>query len=59
MLKEYDEQEKARLEEAEKSKQHYQKANVPGTRTFEVQTNAVKQRIEAMKKEKAKPNHDK
>ncbi|MEO0340311.1 MAG: hypothetical protein AAF242_14010 [Bacteroidota bacterium] len=59
MLKEYEENEKARLIEAEKSTKHYLTANAPGTRTFEKQTDAVRARIEAMKKEKAKPNHTK
>lgn len=57
-LKEYEEQEKARQEVAEKTRQFYLTVNVPGDRTFEKQTDAVRARIEAMKKEKAKPNHD-
>ena len=59
MLKEYADQEKERLEDAKKSKDHYLKVDLPGTRTFEVQTESVRQRIAAMKKEKAKPNHNK
>lgn len=58
LLKEYEEQEKARQAEAKKSAEHYLQVDLPGTRTFEKQTNAVRERIEAMKKEKAKPNHD-
>jgi hypothetical protein len=57
-LKEYEEQEKARQEEAKKSAAHYNSVDLPGKRTFDKQTDKVRERIEAMKKEKAKPNHD-
>ena len=58
LIKEYEDQEKQRLEVAEKTTAFYAANNVPGNRTFEKQTDAVRARIEAMKKEKAKPNHD-
>lgn len=55
---EYKKLKKERLEDAKKAKEHYDSVNLPGDRTFEVQTEALRERIEKMKKEKAKPNHD-
>jgi hypothetical protein len=55
---EYKKLDKERLEDAKKAKEHYESVNLPGDRTFEVQTDAVRDRIAKMKIEKAKPNHD-
>ena len=57
-LKEYEDQEKARQEVAEKTRQFYLTVNLPGDRVFDVQTDAVRKRIADMEKERAKPNHD-
>ena len=57
-LKEYQEQEKERQEVAGETQKHYLSVNLPGDRTMEVDTDGVRERIAAMKAEKAKPNHD-
>ena len=59
LLKEYKEQEAIRQEDAKAADLHYKDANVPGTRTFGVSADAVRQRIQEMKAVKALPNHDK
>ena len=60
LLDEYKELKKVRLEEAEKSKQHYLSVNLPGSRKMsgDVDTDAVRKRLEEMKVVKALPNHD-
>ena len=59
LMKEYKEQEAARQEEAKAADLHYKTANVPGDRTFGVNADEVRKRIEEMKEVKALPNHDK
>ena len=58
-LKEYEELDKIRKEEGEKSNAHYKSVNLPGDRTFDHSIEDARAMVEAMKKEKAKPNHDK
>lgn len=59
LLNEYKELEAIRQKEAEASDEHYKTADLPGTRTFGVNADDVRRRIEEMKEEKAQPNHDK
>ena len=57
-LKEYQDQEKDRQEVASETQKFYLSVNLPGDRSMEVDTEGVRKRIEAMKEEKAKPNHE-
>ena len=59
LTKEYEELNKERLEDGEKSRKHYLSVNLPGDRTKGVQTENVRARIAAMKKEREKSNQDK
>ena len=58
MLNDYKVQEAERQEAAKESNAHYKSVDLPGTRTFGVDADAVRARIEEMKKVKALPNHD-
>lgn len=58
LTKEYEEQEKHRQEVAAKSRAHYNSLNLPGDRVQKVDTDAVRARIQKMKEEREKPNHE-
>lgn len=58
LLKEYKEQEEKRQEVAKQAADHYKSVDLPGTRTFQVDIEAIRKQIEEMKKVKALPNHD-
>ncbi len=58
LLQEYRDMEAERQEEALKSRAHYKSVNLPGDRNVELDTDGVRARIEAMRVEKAKPNHE-
>jgi len=58
-LKEYEDQEKIRLAEGEKSRAHYKSLNLPGDRKKTgVDIAAARKRLAEMAKEKMKPNHE-
>ncbi len=50
LLEKYKELDKIRLDEAEKSLAHYKSVDVPGVRTHSADTEAVRKRVEEMKK---------
>lgn len=56
-LKEYKELDAVRQEDAKKAAAHYKSVDLPGTRTMSTDGSSAKARIEAMKLERAKPNH--
>ncbi|MBK8042444.1 MAG: hypothetical protein IPK21_07130 [Haliscomenobacter sp.] len=58
LMKEYKEQEEKRQEVAKQAADHYKRVDLPGTRTFQVDIEAIRKQIEEMKKVKALPNHD-
>ena len=58
LTEDYKKEKKTRLDEGEKSKKHYLSVNLPGDRNFDKQTESARDRIEQMKKEREKPNHD-
>ena len=53
-LKEYEDLDKIRLEEGEKSRAHYKSLNLPGDRVKEGDISAARQRIAEMAKEREK-----
>ena len=58
-LKEYEDLDKIRLEEGEKSRAHYKSLNLPGDRKKTgVDIAAARKRIADMAKEREKPNHE-
>ncbi len=57
-LDEYKKLKEERLSEGEKANAHYKSVNLPGDRSMEKDTEALRQRIAEMKKEREKPNHD-
>jgi len=58
-LKEYEDLDKIRLAEGEKSRAHYKSLNLPGDRKKTGNDMAaVRKRIAEMAKEREKPNHE-
>jgi len=55
-LEEYKKLDAERLAEGEKSRAHYQSVDLPGSRKKETDTEAVRARIAAMKKEREDAN---
>ena len=57
-LKDYEDQEKIRLAEGKKSRDHYKSVNLPGDRVkADTDIVAARKRLAAMAKEREKPNH--
>ena len=57
-LDEYKKLKEERLEDGKKATEHYKSVNLPGDRSMEIDTEGLRERIAAMKAERAKPNHD-
>ena len=58
-LKEYEDLDKIRLEEGEKSRAHYKSLNLPGDRKKTGNDiEAARKRLAEMAKEREKPNHE-
>jgi hypothetical protein len=57
LLEEYKNLEKVRQEEAKAADAFYKSVNTPGDRTFDHDASAVRARLDAMKAERAQPNH--
>ena len=58
-LKDYEDQEKIRLAEGKKSRDHYKSVNLPGDRVkTENDIVAARKRLATMAKEREKPNHE-
>lgn len=57
-LDDYKKLDAERLADGEKAAAHYKSVDLPGQRSMENDADGLRERIAAMKAEKAKPNHD-